>query len=54
MPTIGKFTMLTAAFQTVALHPRSSLLSSALSMVVVLAWPAIALLVAGLLINRDT
>jgi hypothetical protein len=52
--SIGKFTMLTAAFQTVALHPRADLLSPALSMVVVLAWPAIALLVAGLLINRDT
>jgi hypothetical protein len=52
--SIGKFTMLTAAFQTVALHPRPTLLSPILSLLVVLAWPAIALVIAGLLINRDT
>jgi hypothetical protein len=52
--SIGKFTMLTASFQTVALHPRPTLLSPTLSMLVVLAWPAIALLIAGLSINRDT
>lgn len=51
---VGRFTMLTASFQTVALHPRATLLSPGLSMLVVLAWPALALLVAGLLINRDT
>jgi hypothetical protein len=52
--SIGKFTMLTAAFQTVALHPRPNLLSPTLSLLVVLAWPAVASVIAGWLINRDT
>ena len=52
--SIGRFTMLIASYQTVALHPRADLLSPTLSFVVVLAWPATALILASLLINRDT
>ncbi|MGH9104278.1 MAG: hypothetical protein ACRDZX_00270 [Acidimicrobiales bacterium] len=51
--SIGRFTMLMAAYQTVALHPQADLLSPALSMVVVLAWPAAALVLAAALVNRD-
>ncbi len=51
---IGRFSMLVAAYQTVALHPQANLLSPGLSMLVVLAWPALGLLVAAALINRDT
>jgi hypothetical protein len=52
--SIGRFTMLMASYQTVALHPQADLLSPSLSMLVVLAWPAAALVVAAALINRDT
>ena len=51
--TIGRFTILLASYQMVALHPRSDLLSAGLSMVVVLTWPAAALVLAAALINRD-
>lgn len=49
--TIGKFTLL-AAYQVVSLHPQPNLLSPALSMIVLIAWPAVTLLGAGLLITR--
>ncbi len=52
--SIGRFTMLEAAYQTVALHPQTNLLSPGLSMLVLLAWPALGLLVATALIGRDT
>ena len=52
--SMGRFTMLVASYQTVALHPRVDLLSPTLSMVVVFAWPVTALILAALLINRDT
>jgi hypothetical protein len=49
---IGRFTVALAAYQVVALHPERDLLSPALSMLVLLAWPAAVLLAAGLLITR--
>jgi hypothetical protein len=52
--SIGRFTMLMASYQTVALHPQANLLSPTLSLLVLLAWPAAAMLLAALLINRDT
>ena len=49
---IGRYTLLIAASQVVSLHPKASLLSPSLSMLVLVAWPAITLLVAALLITR--
>lgn len=49
----GKFTTLMASYQLVSLHPRADLLSSSLSLVTLLAWPAAGLLLAAVLINRD-
>jgi ABC-2 type transport system permease protein len=49
---IGRFTVAMAAYQVVALHPQPGLLSPALSMLVLVAWPAAVLLAAGLLITR--
>jgi ABC-2 type transport system permease protein len=49
---VGRFTMPFAASQVVALHPQPGLLSPALSMLVLVAWPAAALLAAGLAITR--
>lgn len=52
--TIGRFTPLFSAGQVVTLHPRTELLSPALSMAVLAAWPAIVLAVAAILItHRD-
>ena len=48
--TIGKYTILMAAYQLVSLHPHPGLLSPALSLVVLVAWPA-ALLVAGAVVT---
>jgi ABC-2 type transport system permease protein len=48
----GRFTMGFAASQVVALHPQPGLLSPAASMLVLVSWPAVALLVAGLVISR--
>jgi ABC-2 type transport system permease protein len=51
---IGRFTPTVAAYQVVALHPQAGLLSPALSMVVLIAWPAAVLAAAALLITlRD-
>jgi ABC-2 type transport system permease protein len=51
---IGRFTLAIAAYQVVSLHPRTDLFSPALSMLVLIAWPAAALLTAALLItHRD-
>ncbi len=44
----GRFTMAFAATQIVALRPQPGLLSPAASMLVLVAWPAAALLAAGL------
>ena len=49
---IGRFTLPVAAYQVVALHPQAGLLSPALSLLVLLAWPAAILLIAALLITR--
>ena len=49
---IDRFTLPVAAYQVVALHPAKDLLAPALSMLVLIAWPAIALAAAAVLINR--
>ncbi len=49
---LGRFTLLEAAHQVTALHPQANLLTPALSLLVLLAWPAVALLAAALLITR--
>ncbi len=49
---IGRFTMAFAASQLVALHPQAGLFSPGASMLVVIAWPAAALLTAGLVTSR--
>ena len=48
----GRFTMPFAASQVVALHRQPGLFSPAVSMVVIAAWPAAALLAAGLAVTR--
>jgi ABC-2 type transport system permease protein len=51
---IGRFTMLFAAYQDVTSRPSASLFSPGLSFVVLIAWPAVALAAAGiLLVRRD-
>jgi hypothetical protein len=49
---IDRFTMVLAASQVVSPHPSGHYFSPALSFTVLIAWPAAALIVAGLLINR--
>ena len=49
---IGRFTLPVAAYQVVALHPQAGLLSPALSLLVLLAWPTAVLLVAAVAITR--
>jgi len=49
---IGRFTLPAAAYQVVALHPQAGLLSPALSLLVLLAWPTAILLVAAVAITR--
>lgn len=49
---IGQFTMAFAASQVVALHPQAGLLSPGASMLVLVAWPAAALLAASLVTSR--
>jgi hypothetical protein len=49
---IGRFTLVDAAHQVTALHPATNLFAPALSLVVLLAWPALALLAAALTITR--
>lgn len=50
--SIGRFTLLMAAYQLVSEHSHAGLLSRPVSLVVVVAWPAVALLTAGFLIGR--
>ena len=51
---IGQFTLPFAAYQLISQHPQPGLLSRGMALVVMLAWPAGALVVAGvLLIRRD-
>jgi hypothetical protein len=49
---IGRFTLPLAAYQVVALHPEPNLLSPALSLLVLLAWPAAILVIAAAAITR--
>jgi ABC-2 type transport system permease protein len=49
---IGRFTLPFAAYQLISQHPQAALLSPILSLVVLLAWPAAVLTVAGFLLNR--
>jgi ABC-2 type transport system permease protein len=49
---IGRFTLLDAARQLTALHPQADMFAPALSLLVLLAWPAVALAAASLLITR--
>jgi hypothetical protein len=44
--------LLEAAHQVTALHPAATLFSPTLSLLVLLAWPAVALLAAALTITR--
>jgi ABC-2 type transport system permease protein len=50
--TIGRFTLLMAAYQLVSEHPHPGLLSPPLSLAVVAAWPAAALLAGAVVIRR--
>lgn len=50
--TIGKFTLLMASYQLVSEYSHTGLLSPPLSLAVVIAWPAIGLLTAGILIRK--
>jgi ABC-2 type transport system permease protein len=49
---IGRFTLIYAAEQVVVEHPQTDLFSPALSMLILLAWPAAVLFAAALLITR--
>ena len=49
---IGRFTLPVTAYQVVALHPQAGLLSPALALLVLLAWPAAILLAAAVAITR--
>jgi ABC-type transport system involved in multi-copper enzyme maturation permease subunit len=49
---IGRFTLVDATRQVTALHPAANLFSPAFSLLVLLAWPALALTAAALLITR--
>jgi ABC-2 type transport system permease protein len=49
---IGRFTLAFAAYQVVAMHPQPGLFSPAVSLLVLLAWPAAALLAAAFVITR--
>ena len=49
---IDRFTLPVAAYQVVALHPATNLLAPALSMLVLIGWPAVILAIAAILITR--
>jgi ABC-2 type transport system permease protein len=49
---LGRFTLPFAAYQLVTLHPQRGLLSPGLSLLVLIGWPACALLAAALVITR--
>jgi ABC-2 type transport system permease protein len=51
---IDRFTLPLAAYQVVALHPATNLLAPALSMLVLISWPAIILAIAAILITRKS
>jgi hypothetical protein len=49
---IDRFTLPVAAYQVVAQHPATNLLAPALSMLVLISWPAIILAIAAILVTR--
>jgi ABC-2 type transport system permease protein len=49
---IGRFTLPFASYQLIAQHPLTSLFSPGLSLLVLLAWPAAALLAAAVMLTR--
>jgi ABC-2 type transport system permease protein len=49
---LGKFTLPFCAYQIIAQHPRADLLPAGLSLLILLAWPAAALAVAGIMLTR--
>jgi ABC-2 type transport system permease protein len=49
---LGRFTLPIAAYRLVTVHPQPGLLSPGLSILVVIGWPAAALLAAALMITR--
>jgi ABC-2 type transport system permease protein len=49
---IGRFTIIDAAQQVALLHPQSDMFSPAISMLILLAWPVIALVIAAAVITR--
>jgi ABC-2 type transport system permease protein len=49
---IGRFTLPFAAYQLISQHPQAGLLSPVLSLVMLLAWPAAVLAVAGFVLSR--
>ena len=49
---LGRFTLPFAAYQLITAHPQPGLLSPGLSMLVLIGWPAAALLAATLVITR--
>ena len=49
---LGRFTLPFAAYQLLTLHPQPGLLSPGLSLLVLIGWPAAALLAAALVITR--
>jgi ABC-2 type transport system permease protein len=49
---IDRFTLPFAAYQVVALHPATNLLAPALSVLVLIGWPAIILAIAAILVTR--
>ena len=49
---VSRFTLVQAAHQVTALHPATNLFAPALSLLVLLAWPAVALLIAAATITR--
>jgi ABC-2 type transport system permease protein len=49
---VGRFTLLDAARQVTALHPATNLFAPAASLLILLAWPALTLLVAAVAITR--
>jgi len=49
---IGRFTLVGAVYQLVSTHPSGQLFSPGLSLIVMLAWPAVALALAAVVITR--
>ncbi len=49
---VGRFTPAFAAYQVVALHPLPTLFSPVVSLAILIAWPAVILLIGGLVVSR--